>query len=109
MPFKKGQSGNMEGRPKGSLSSKRQEWEQMGETLVGTWTDYVMQVGNDMIEEGKFEEFYPLYRDMVNYFRPKLSSAQVKQETEIKVELSHDEIIKRINSILAAINDSTAE
>ena len=87
MPFKKGQSGNMEGRPKGSLSSKRQEWEQMGETLVGTWTDYVMQVGNDMIEEGKFEEFYPLYKDMVNYFKPKLSSAQLEAKADINIQV----------------------
>ena len=109
MPFKKGKSGNPEGRKPGTLTKKRTEWEEMGEALVGPWTDYIKAEGFRMMQEGKFEEFYPLYKDMVNYFKPKLSSAQVKQEIEHKVELSHDEIVKRINSILTAISDGSTE
>ena len=104
-----GKSNNPKGKPKGALSSRRSEWEAMGEALTGTWTDYITEYGNELIKAGNFEEFYPLYKDMVNYFKPKLSSAQVKQEVEHKVELSHDEIVKRINSILTNISDSSTE
>ena len=109
MPFKKGQSGNPEGRKKGTLTKKRNEWEAMGEALTGPWTDYIKAEGFRMMEEGDFDKFYPIYREMVNYFRPKLSSAQIKQETEVKLELSHEQIIKRINSILASIGSEPTE
>ena len=109
MPFKKGQSGNPGGRTPGTLTKKRTEWEEMGDALVGPWTDYIKAEGFRMMQEGNWEEFYPLYKDMVNYFKPKLSSAQIKQETEVKLELSHEQIIKRINSILASIGSEPTE
>jgi hypothetical protein len=87
MPFKKGQSGNPQGRKKGTVTKKRSEWEQMGEALVGPWTDYIKAEGFRMMQEGNWEEFYPLYKDMVNYFKPKLSSAQLQAKADIKIEV----------------------
>lgn len=77
MGLKKGHTNNKEGRPKGALSSKRKEWESMGVTLLGDWTDFIKQEGNRMIEADNFEDFYPLYKDMVNYFKPKMQSTTI--------------------------------
>ena len=90
-------AGRKSGKP---ISKKRKEWEEMGATLVGTWTDYITEYGNKLIENGNFEEFYPLYKDMVNYFKPRLASTQVKQETETKFTLSDEQIIEQIRIII---------
>ena len=98
MPFKKGQSGNPAGRKKGTVTKKRSEWEQMGEALVGPWTDYIKAEGFRMMQEGNWEEFYPLYKDMVNYFKPKLSSAQLEAKVDTYIKLVHpdDDMMEKI-------------
>ena len=93
-----GKSNNPQGKPKGALSSRRTEWEEMGEALTGTWTDYITEYGNDLIKAGKFDEFYPLYKDMVNYFKPKLSSAQLEAKVDTHIKLVHpdDDMMDKI-------------
>ena len=109
MGLKKGMTNNPDGKPKGALSKKRVEWEEMGATLVGTWTAYVMKYGNDLVKDDKFDEFYPLYKDMVNYFRPKLASSQIKQETETKLTLSDEQILATIRDIANKLNEETPD
>ena len=77
MGLKKGQTNNPDGRPVGALSEKRKEWESMGSTLLGSWTDYITEYGNQLIKEDRFDDFYPLYKDMVNYFKPKMQSTTI--------------------------------
>ena len=88
-----GKSNNPKGKPKGALSSRRSEWEAMGEALTGTWTDYITEYGNELIKAGKFEEFYPLYKDMVNYFKPKLSSAQLEAKADINIQIKEPDFL----------------
>ncbi len=88
MGLKKGQTNNIKGRPKGALSGKRKEWESMGETLLGEWTDFIKESGNKMIKDGNFEEFYPLYKDMVNYFKPKMQSTTNDTKGTLNIKIT---------------------
>jgi len=84
MGLKKGQTNNPDGRPVGALSEKRKEWESMGGTLLGSWTNYITEYGNQLIKENNFDDFYPLYKDMVNYFKPKMQSSTLDAKVESK-------------------------
>ncbi len=87
MGLGKGHTNNKEGRPKGALSSKRKEWEQLGDSILNDWTDFVKLEGDKMIKDGNFEDFYPLYKDLLNYFRPRLQSATLEAKVEAKGEI----------------------
>lgn len=106
MKFKKGESGNPAGRAKGVKNKKTLAWEAMGETLIGPWTEAVQKHGTQLIKDGNYRAFLELYKDMVNYFKPKLSSAQVQQDTNINMALSDEELTAQLNKILTAINQA---
>jgi len=85
MGLKKGQTNNKKGRPKGALSSKRKEWEEMGHTLTTEWTQYIVDEGNRMIKEKRFEDFYAIYKDLVQYFKPKQTHNINEDKTPPKI------------------------
>jgi hypothetical protein len=82
-----GKSNNPHGRPKGIIERKRNEWEEMGRTITGEWTDALIEYGNMLLSEGKYEEFSRLYLAVVNYFKPKLSSAQLQAKADINIQV----------------------
>ncbi|MDH5570377.1 MAG: hypothetical protein OEY89_01350 [Gammaproteobacteria bacterium] len=78
--FKKGVSGNLSGRPKGAKGKRQQEWEQLGEFLTETGAQRVkayMESLND-------KEFFEKYKDLLNYFKPKMQSTSIDAKVEAK-------------------------
>ena len=44
MPFKKGQSGNVKGKPKGAKGKKTEQWEAIGESITGKHAEKVLML-----------------------------------------------------------------
>jgi hypothetical protein len=65
--FKKGESGNPNGKPKGALSSKTKMWEALGEYVVTQGAERAMAALHAMDDE----EFLKNYLTMLEYFKPK--------------------------------------
>jgi hypothetical protein len=74
--FKKGQSGNPSGKPKGAVSLKTQGWQLLAETITTTLTDKFME------EMDKLEgtAYINAYLNMMEYFKPRLSRVESKVE-----------------------------
>lgn len=66
-PFKKGISGNPDGKPKGAKGKKTLAWERLGKYLIGEGAQryelYLMT-----LDEKKFAEEF---RNILEYFKPK--------------------------------------
>jgi hypothetical protein len=75
-PYQKGQSGNPAGKPKGAVSAKTKGWNLLQEAITTTLTDKFMQ------EMTKLEgaAFINAYLGVMEYFKPKLSRSEVRQE-----------------------------
>lgn len=65
--FKKGQSGNPSGKPKGALSARTKMWEALGEYVVTQGAERAMAALHAMDDE----EFLKNYLTMLEYFKPK--------------------------------------
>ena len=89
MGLQKGQTNNLNGRPKGSTNKRTQQWEKFAE--------WFMTDGMDRLQEemGKLDgkEFVREVKDLMEYFQPKLSRSEVKNEIEVidSVDLSQFE------------------
>lgn len=67
MKFKKGQSGNPAGRPRGSKDKKTEHWEQLGEYLINQGAERFMR----LLEESDDKEFKKDFALILQYFKPK--------------------------------------
>lgn len=65
--FKKGESGNPNGRPKGTVSERLKMWEALGEYVVTQGAERAMAALHAMDDE----EFLKNYLTMLEYFKPK--------------------------------------
>jgi len=86
MPFKKGQSGNIKGKPKGAKGVKTKQWEAIGEAISGEhaekFNEYMNKLwGGTMKDQASAAE---LYLKTVEYFKPK----QARVESVISGDLS---------------------
>lgn len=83
MAFKKGQSGNLKGKPKGTKSEKTVFWDGM--------KDWFMQDGAERfkreLETLKGTAYVIAYSNTLEFFKPKLSRTEVKHEGEIKATM----------------------
>jgi hypothetical protein len=83
MPFKKGISGNPEGKPKGARNEKTLQWEALGESIVGmqaeNFNTYLQELWakEDTIDKQKAAD---LYLKVLAYFKPMLSRAELSHE-----------------------------
>ena len=57
----------------------------MGETLTSEWTKHVILYGNKLIDTGNYKEFIQLYKDLVNYFKPKINHNINEEQQPVKI------------------------
>ena len=74
--FKKGKSGNPNGKPKGAVSAKTKGWELLKETITTGLTDKFMQEMQQL--EGT--AYINAYLNVLEFFRPRLSRVESKVE-----------------------------
>lgn len=90
MAFKKGKSGNPEGRPKGSISEKTKVWNEIGQWFANegleAYLNNLMELMTSSDTKDKAEAM-KRYEALLEYFKPKLSRAEVVAEIEVKDEV----------------------
>lgn len=88
MPFKKGQSGNPSGKPKGIKSEKVKQWEALGESLTSCQAENFNDFLNELWSGSKKDKFLAadLMLKTIEYFKPKL------QRTESNVTMEGEPI-----------------
>ena len=86
MPFKKGQSGNAKGKPKGAKGKKTQQWEALAESITGyqseRFAQHMKTLWNGTPEQKN--QACELFLKTVEYFKPK----QARVESVISGDLS---------------------
>lgn len=80
MAFKKGESGNKNGRPVGSVSEKTLAWEHLGSFITESGAERVKEILSTCTAD-KFMIYYPM---LLEYFKPKLARTDTKIEGEQK-------------------------
>ncbi len=89
MPFKEGESGNPNGRPVGAKSKKTLEWEQFGKEFLAGAMPKFAQIVDDWMDSDDADLQYKamgLTRDMIEYFKPKLSRTQLSGDEGSQIE-----------------------
>ena len=90
MPFVKGKSGNVKGKPKGVKAQKTLEWEALGESITtrqaGKFNKFLDRLwDNDELKAAD------LFLQTLEYFKPKQARTEIKQEGVQQLEV----LIKR--------------
>jgi hypothetical protein len=73
MPFKKGHSGNIKGKPKGAKSKKTIQWEILGESIMNEHTEKF----NAELSKLNGEKFMDMYVKVLEYFKPKQNRTDI--------------------------------
>ena len=76
----KGKTGNPNGRPTGSKNVKTEQWEALGHALVSKHSGRA----NAILEACDDEVFMDNYIKLIEYFKPKQSRTEVKQDGPIE-------------------------
>lgn len=96
MKYKKGQSGNPSGKPKGTKNTKTIEWEEFGKELLNEGSMKAKRI----LSESTDENFMKYYIQLIEYFAPKQSRIESTNkndnQTIIKIEWETDGIINQI-------------
>jgi nicotinic acid phosphoribosyltransferase len=83
MPFVKGHHKSPEaGMKKGQKSAKVQQWEALGELITNELTEEAIKYLRTLKPEDQFER----YLDLLEYFKPKLSRAEIKQDIDLNAK-----------------------
>ena len=91
MGLKKGHTNNPDGRPKGAKSKRTIEWEELGEAII---TKHSKRF-NEILAEADDEQFAKHYKDILNYFKPKINhNTNDNHNTHEPIQI---EIIERKN------------
>ena len=97
MPFKKGESGNPNGRPKGSENKTTTKFKELGAAMMNQDID---RLRHEMsVLEGK--DYVDAYCKLIEYFAPKLSRQEVKADVTNKhepVQMTAEEAMKYLDS-----------
>ncbi len=81
------------GRPVGSKNNKAIQWERLGTYLTYEGSRKALTAMNEL--EGK--EFLDIYMKILRYFKPQLSSAEIKAEVKTDtINLVVDEELKQL-------------
>jgi hypothetical protein len=86
MPFKPGESGNPNGRPKGAIGKNTQEWEDLKSSIVGRHTDKF----NQILDQASGDKFVDYYLRALEYIMPKQARTEIVDETEKKLIIEID-------------------
>lgn len=82
MAFKKGESGNPNGRSIGALSKKTKAWEQLGDFITEAGAMRVKTILATCDEE----TFLKYYSQFMEYFKPKLSRVESKSDVNATIQ-----------------------
>jgi hypothetical protein len=77
MKYKKGESGNPAGKPKGAINEKTKAWEQLGDFITETGADRVKDILTTCTND-QFMFYYPM---LLEYFKPKRARVDKEGET----------------------------
>ena len=69
MGLPKGRTNNSDGRPIGTKNKKTGQWEKLSESIVTTHAERF----NRVLEESSDEDFAKLFKDVLNYFKPRIN------------------------------------
>jgi len=72
--FKKGASGNPNGRPQGAKSERTKQWEELADTITGLHANRFNRILKNFMESGDpelEEKGCSLYLQALEYFKPK--------------------------------------
>lgn len=87
MAYKKGESGNLKGKPKGTKAKKTLQWESLGEAISGQQAENYSDLMNELwvgtIEQRLLAA--DLYLKTVEFFKPKQSRVENSQDGDIKI------------------------
>ena len=83
MKFKKGESGNPKGKPKGALNEKTKAWD----TLGNFFTEQGANRAAEIMMSADDEAFMRYYSGLIELFKPKLSRSDVNQNNSGKQEI----------------------
>ena len=90
MSFKKGESGNPNGRPHGAKSEKTKQWEALGESITGQqaekFNDFLDKLWNSRNDEDKMIAS-ELYLKTLEYFKPKQARQTIVGEGDSPVQI----------------------
>lgn len=88
--YVRGESGNLKGKPKGAKSEKVKFWNQLKEWMVEEGSE---KFKSELMKlQGK--EFVTAYSQTLEYFKPKLSRAEVKNENNSTLTIKREVITK---------------
>lgn len=96
MGFKKGSSGNPNGRPKGASSERTLLWQELGDYFVNQGAEKAIRIMKGMDDD----KFMDVYAKMIEYFKPKQARAltdgikEQEEETESVVQLSNGRTLR---------------
>ena len=76
MPFKPGQSGNLNGKPTGTLSKKTKEWEELGTYIVQKGAKRYMNLLSKRLDD----EYMDRFERILEYFKPKQQRREVRKD-----------------------------
>lgn len=72
------------GIAKGQFQQKTRDWLQIAEMFKGDFTDRAIQIMESSIDE----DFMRHYKDLLEYFRPRMSRVEVTKEQPYIIDLS---------------------
>ena len=84
--FKKGQSGNIKGKPKGAISEKTKLWETLGNDLTTIHAQKFNEVLSEMMEHNPEKGMY-IYLQVLEYFKPKLNRTTLVGDPDKPLEV----------------------
>jgi hypothetical protein len=89
MPFEKGKSGNVGGRPVGAKSQKTLEWEALGDSITSLQSGNFNAYLNELWNGNKTDKTTAadLFLKALEYFKPKQARTEIKQEGVAEVTI----------------------
>ena len=97
MPFAKGKSGNISGRPPGTVNQRSKEWDLLKDCILSTHTKRF----NELLEGLKDEAFIAVYLKVLQYFKPRMQHTKFEEATTINepIKLTPEQIDKLVNAL----------
>ncbi len=91
MAFKKGQSGNPNGRPEGSVNRRTEEWESLRNSIATKHTNRF----NKLLDSMSDEDFKKAFIEVLEYFQPKLARTTIVGDSEAPLTINFAPVGKK--------------